>query len=61
MKFVLIANNDIDGIGQPAINLCKNLNKSGHDAKVLVLHKSKNYSKIIKLKRNLTRRRRRTT
>jgi len=56
MKFLLIINNDIDGIGQPAINLCKNLNKSGHDAKVLVLHKSKNYSKIIKLKRNLTMR-----
>ena len=57
MKFVLIANNDIDGIGQPAINLCKNLNKSGHDAKVLVLHKSKNYSKIVKLKNDWVPRR----
>ena len=56
MKFVLITNNDSDGIGQPVIKLFKNLLKEGHQAKILTLHKSFNNSKIIKIKRTfLTR------
>jgi len=56
MKFVLITNNDSDGIGQPVIKLFKNLLKEGHQAKILTLHKSLNNSKIIKIKRSfLTR------
>ena len=39
MKFLLIANNDTDGIGQPVVNLFNNLLIRGHDAKIIVLHK----------------------
>ncbi|MAW17707.1 MAG: hypothetical protein CMJ01_04055 [Pelagibacteraceae bacterium] len=52
MKFVLIANNDSDGIGQPVIKLFRNLRKEGHQAKVLTLHKTINDSNIVKIKRS---------
>ena len=39
MNFLLIANNDIDGVGQPAVNLCKNLSIKGHQSRLIVLHK----------------------
>lgn len=52
MKFVLITNNDSDGVGQPVIKLFENLQKEGHQAKILTLHKSYNDSKIIKIKRS---------
>ena len=39
MNFLLISNNDFDGVGQPSVNLCKNFIDKGHDAKLIVLHK----------------------
>jgi glycosyltransferase involved in cell wall biosynthesis len=53
MKFLLIANNDTDGVGQPAINLNNNLIKKGHESKVLVLHKFTKFKHIIQIKRFL--------
>tara|TARA_B110000967_G_scaffold85475_1_gene88001 strand:+ start:4769 stop:6016 length:1248 start_codon:yes stop_codon:yes gene_type:complete len=53
MKFLLVTNNDFDGVGQPAINLCINLNAKGHESKVLVLHKSTNHKFVEKIKRSL--------
>ena len=54
MKFLLITNNDTDGVGQPAINLNNNLRKKGHQSQVLVLHKSTKFKDIIQIKRSLT-------
>ena len=53
MKFLLIINNDIDGVGQPAINLCSNLNKKGHKSKVISLHNFTKNKNIIKAKRSI--------
>ena len=39
MKFLLIVNNDFDGVGQPAVNLSSNLKKKGHKTKIITLHK----------------------
>ncbi len=52
MKFVLIINNDSDGVAQPALNLNKNLKKKGHKSKILTLHKTKKNSDIIRIKRS---------
>ena len=52
MKFLLIANNDTDGIGQPVVNLFNNLLIRGHDTKIIVLHKFINHKNIIKIKRS---------
>ena len=40
MKFLLIANNDSDGVGQVVINLSKNLNLLGHKSTTIVLNKT---------------------
>ena len=49
MKFLLIINNDIDGVGQPAINLCSNLKKKGHESKIIALHKfTKNKNAVVR-------------
>ena len=53
MKFLLITNNDTDGVGQPAINLSNNLKKKGHESKVLVLHKFTKSKDIQQIKRSL--------
>ena len=52
MKFLLIANNDTDGIGQTVVNLFNNLIKKGHDAKIIALHKFINHKNIIRIKRS---------
>lgn len=52
MNFLLIANNDYDGVGQPAVNLCSNLNKKGHKSKLIVLHKFSKNSFVEKVKRS---------
>ncbi len=52
MKYLLIINNDSDGVGQPAINLCSNLIKKGHSSKIIALHKSSENENIIRIKRS---------
>ena len=52
MKYLLIINNDTDGVGQPAVNLCSNLIKKGHSSKIIALHKSSENPNIIKIKRS---------
>ena len=42
MNFLLIANNDYDGVGQTAVNLSKNLIDKGHKSELIVLHKFSN-------------------
>lgn len=56
MKFLLIANNDSDGVGQVARNLCTNLNFLGHNCKTLVLNKKFSDNNIIKIKRSFIKR-----
>jgi glycosyltransferase involved in cell wall biosynthesis len=53
MKFLLITNNDTDGVGQPAINLNNNLKIKGYESKVLVLHKFTKSKDIQQIKRSL--------
>jgi len=53
MKFLLITNNDTDGVGQPAVNLSNNLKNKGYDSKVLVLHKFTKSKDIEQIKRSL--------
>ena len=52
MKFLIILNNDFDGVGQPAINLSSNLKKKGHKTKIIVLHKKSENKDVIKIKRS---------
>lgn len=56
MKFLLIANNDSDGVGQVAINLSKNLNLLGHKSTTIVLNKTLKIKNLIKVKRSLPKR-----
>ena len=51
MKFLIILNNDFDGVGQPAINLSSN-QKKGHKTKIIVLHKKSENKDVIKIKRS---------
>ena len=53
MKFLLITNNDSDGVGQPAVNLNNNLRKKGHESKILVLHKFTKSKDIVQIKKSL--------
>ena len=53
MNFLLIANNDIDGVGQPAVNLCKNLSIKGHQSRLIVLHKFSKKKFVKKIKRSI--------
>ena len=50
MKFLFIANNDTDGVGQVATNLARELNLLGHDTKTVVLNKKLNDKKVFELK-----------
>ena len=53
MKFLLIINNEVDGVGQPAVNLSSNIKKKGHKAKIIALHKFTKNKDIIKIKRSI--------
>jgi glycosyltransferase involved in cell wall biosynthesis len=53
MNFLLISNNDFDGVGQPSANLCKTLIDKGHKTKLIVLHKLSKKSYVTKIKRSL--------
>ena len=55
MKYLLITNNDTDGIGQTVINLFNNLKKQGQKVKLLTLHNYHKNKDIIKIKRNSTK------
>lgn len=56
MKFLFIANNDFDGVGQTALNLANNLNHSNHNCKLLVLHKKKANNNTLIIKRSFFKR-----
>ena len=56
MNFLLISNNDFDGVGQPSVNLCKNFIDKGHEAKLVVLHKLSKKTYVTKIKRSLVAR-----
>ena len=53
MRFLIISYNEIDGVGQHVVNLNSNLKASGHQSKVLLLHKYNDHDEdIIKIKRS---------
>ena len=52
MKFLLITNNDNDGVGQHVVSLNSSLKKLGHNSKTIVLHKSIQDDDIIKIKKS---------
>ena len=52
LKIILVANNDFDGVGQHVYRINYLLKKKNIDSKILVLHKTKNNSDIIVLKRS---------
>lgn len=52
MKFLLITNNDSDGVGQHVVSLNSSLKELGHSSKTIVLHKSVKDNDIIKIKRS---------
>ena len=52
MNFLLIANNDYDGVGQTAVNLSKNLIDKGHKSDLIVLHKFSNKKYVKKIQRS---------
>jgi len=51
MKFLLIANNDYDGIGQHVLRTNFYLNKKKNKSKILVLHKTTNDKNVFVVKR----------
>jgi len=51
MKFLLLTNNDVDGVGQQILNVNSNLKKKGHQTKILVLHKFNSNKDVYKIKR----------
>ena len=53
MKFLLLINNDSDGVGQTAINLSNNLKKLNHEVKVSLLHTKTKDQNIKIIKRSL--------
>ena len=53
MNYLLIANNDRDGVGQPAVNLCRSLANRGHKSKLIVLHKFSKNKFVRKIKRTI--------
>jgi glycosyltransferase involved in cell wall biosynthesis len=52
MKFLLLTNNDIDGVGRQALNVNSSLKKKGHKSKILVLHKLNNSKDVFQIKRS---------
>lgn len=53
MKFLLITNNDFDGVGQHAVRTNLYLNKKKYKSKILVLHKSTKNPNVIVLRRSI--------
>ena len=53
MKFLILTNNDSDGVGQTAINLSNNLKKLNHEAKVSLLHSKTNDQNIKIIERSI--------
>ncbi len=53
MNFLLIANNDFDGVGQTAVNLSQNLIDKGHKSELIVLHKFSNKNFVKKIQRSI--------
>ena len=51
MKFLFLANNDSDGIGQTLINLSTNLKKLNQEVKIAVLHSKTNNKNVKIIKR----------
>jgi glycosyltransferase involved in cell wall biosynthesis len=56
MKFLLLTNNDNDGIGQHAARLNDEFISLGHQSKTLVLHKTTKNKNIIKIQRSILKR-----
>ena len=56
MKFLLVAYNDSDGVGQTAVNLNSTLNNLGYKSKLILLNKTVNSKDIFKIRRSFTKR-----
>lgn len=52
MQFLLISNNDFDGVGQHVVKLSKNLSEHGIKNNFIMLHKKNEYDNFFLLKRN---------
>ena len=53
MKFLILTNNDFDGVGQTVINLSNNLKKLNHEVKVSLLHSRTNDQNIKIIERSI--------
>lgn len=51
MKFLILSNNDYDGVGQHVERLNSTLNNLGHESKALVLHKLSQSENVFKIKK----------
>jgi len=56
MRFLLVAYNDSDGVGQTAVNLNSTLNNLGYKSKLILLNKTVNSKDIFKIKRSFIKR-----
>ena len=56
MKFLILSNNDSDGVGQHVERLSSALKALGYETKALVLHKSLNKDSVTKIKRSFFKR-----
>ena len=56
MRFLLVAYNDSDGVGQTAVNLNSTLNNLGYKSKIILLNKSVKSKNIFKIKRSFIKR-----
>ena len=56
MRFLLVAYNDSDGVGQTAVNLNATLNNLGYKSKIILLNKSVKSKNIFKIKRSFIKR-----
>jgi len=52
MQFLLISNNDSDGVGQHVVKLSKNLSENGIKNNFIMLHKQNKYNNFFLLKRS---------
>ena len=56
MNILLITNNDLDGVGQVAVNLNDILNKKGHNSKILLLNNFYKKKNVIIIKKHFFKR-----
>ena len=56
MRFLLVAYNDFDGVGQTAVNLNSTLNNLGYNSKLILLDKTVNSKDIFKIRRSFIKR-----